>query len=641
MPVVIPLAQCIARPDGPDGEKNYLVDHLLAVAGGWGDAKGDRGAQLRFLAGLLHDAGKTRVKWQEYIKKCGEEPGKHHQGPNHSPLGSALFTYCASSLLNSWDLQKDERKELRSLIMRLSRDIYDHHGNLRNIVREEVPWRYSLEPQHFKECDLPGLLELVLKYFPGCNLSSANVTSWLEDFPDKWERRFFNDFQLFVKRTLDSGNKYRMAASCCLRADTARLIIADRYHASGLGKAFLSKQEAACAQGRLRSFCAERAKETLVDSDSSEKIVGLRQQAQEEAVGSYLRAPEEYFYTLPLPTGMGKTFSSLQVALTACSQGKCKKIIYVAPYISILSQATGEIRKATDLEVLQHHHLSVIEHPELGEQVDYLTLESWQAPVVTTTFNQLFRALFPTRAQHTIRLGGLEGAFVIIDEPQVIDNAVWNLFLHMLETAVLEYGVQVLFTTATLPGLDIGLSRKAYPLSPKGGIEFSPRYVIEVREGEMDQEEVARTVFEEIKHVHNVAVVLNTIRDAVIVYDSLRDLLFHNKDKLPYDLECYNLSGYMTPLHKAQVICEVSKRLKNKQPTVVVCTQILEAGVDLSFRTIFRALSVIPSIAQVAGRANRHGEGGISKVVIFYFRRDGETDTRKSVYTDKIARQVT
>ena len=104
--------------------------------------------------------------------------------------------------------------------------------------------------------------------------------------------------------------------------------------------------------------------------------------------------------------------------LTACSLGRAKRIVYVAPYISILSQATDDIRKATGLR-FQHHHLSVVQNPDFAEDDDLLLMESWQAPIVATTFNQLFLALFPRRAQHSMRLRALEGAFVIVDEPRL------------------------------------------------------------------------------------------------------------------------------------------------------------------------------------------------------------------------------
>src|SRR5690606_21637679 len=124
--------------------------------------------------------------------------------------------------------------------------------------------------------------------------------------------------------------------------------------------------------------------------------------------------------------------------------------VYVAPHVSILSQAAEQIRKATLLDVMEHHHLSVAVREDMDEGM-YLVMESWQSPVVATTFHQLFRALFPRRAQHTLRLPALERAVVILDEPQMIDPAMWNVLLSMLEAAHREMGTQTLLVTATLP----------------------------------------------------------------------------------------------------------------------------------------------------------------------------------------------
>ena len=129
MPVVIPFNRCIARPDDEDGGKNLLLVHLyeVAVATACGFEKGSYKERIAFLAGLLHDAAKAHADWQDYIL------GNHEKGPPHAPLGAALFAYCAESLIDTWDLNREERLILRDLALDWSRAVYDHHGTLEDL----------------------------------------------------------------------------------------------------------------------------------------------------------------------------------------------------------------------------------------------------------------------------------------------------------------------------------------------------------------------------------------------------------------------------------------------------------------------------------------------------------------------------
>ncbi len=192
---------------------------------------------------------------------------------------------------------------------------------------------------------------------------------------------------------------------------------------------------------------------------------------------------------------------------------------------------------------------------------------------------------------------------------------------------------QVLFCTATLPPLDDGLGDHgpARPLVDTVPPVLS-RFTIRSASEPWNADRVAAEARQRLKSLGSVAVILNTVRDAVDVFRKLR----HSAGRW------FFLASRMLPGHKEWLIRRIRKVLKESAgPLGVVCTQVLEAGVDLSFRAILRARPVFPSIVQAAGRGNRHGEGTSAEVLVFDFIRDDGQETRQWVYRDKTANQQT
>jgi len=625
MSLVTPFGQCIARPDM--GDKQFsLEEHLEAVATGCGDADGRPEERLAFLAGLLHDAAKAHADWQDYIRGC------RTKGPSHAPLGAALFAFCSDSLIPAWTQDRLGREYLQDLALDWIRAIYDHHGELDDLDTRS-PWEFSLHgmvPQGLLErCDTHGLFSLVTKHFRELTVNDLEFLRWLENFPPKWERRVRFGRTALLRQSLQIQADGATTAGYALRMShlTARLVCADRYHAGGFERTTLSATDAAHAAENLRTHIGEIAVQN-VRSGADPTLVRLRGQAREKALDVYRSNPDGVFFTLLLPTGYGKTLTGLSVAIEACRSGRCERILYVAPYISILSQAAEEISTICRLEVFQHHHLTLT---ELADDEDIDILDTWQAPVLATTFNQLFRALFPRRAQETLRTEAIHHAFVIIDEPQITDTAVWNLLLQGLAIASREWGCQVLFATATLPPTKGGLDINTVPLASER--TSLGRFTLAYDNNPRTPREVADWVCKLRDTDGSIAVVLNTVLDAVQVYQLLRE-------EVTDGLLCC-LTAMMLSAHKAMTIERIRKQLSMGKPVVTICTQILEAGVNLSFRHILRALPVFPSVVQVAGRANRHGEGDRATVTVFPFVRDDGSDTRAYVYRDETALRQT
>lgn len=631
--MIVPLDDCIARPD--DGPIRYpLVAHLREVATrAAGAALREHVASERIalfaLAGLLHDAGKADALWQEYIRN----PQRAKGAVPHSYMGSALFFALAWHWLHGQP--EHTQRDLRPLVMRLTRDIADHHGLLAD-MEQAPPWESGWRPAVTERVDLAGLSDLVARWAP------LFAAEWLSK-PREVARRVEGMRREWGRWWYSSGAALRRpevagAARACVRVDTARLIASDRFSAGGVAESPMDVREALQGLDRLAAFCSSRT--AVTSSAAATCLTRMRAQAQEEAVLRFRQAPDRPLYKLSLPTGMGKTLTATRVALEAVLRGR-SRVIYVAPYLSVLSQAAAELSRATGLPVLQHHHLSV---PPAGSETlsptekDFLVMESWQAPVVATTFNQFFLSLFPLRAQHTIRLLALQDAFVIVDEPQVIDERAWALFCAMVEAATERLHMQVLLVTATMPPWR-GLLE---PHDLSAAVAPPDRYQVRVSDRDWDVAHTAANAVLCLKEGQSTAVILNTIADATEVYREAKRLLAPDSDVVTGLVH-----GAMIPVHRRHTIDRIREQLVGKR-VLAIATQVLEAGVDLSFGALLRALPLLPSVTQAAGRANRHAEAETpAPVTVFRFVRgepQGQTgvlDTRVYVYRDGIAREET
>jgi CRISPR-associated endonuclease Cas3-HD len=636
--VVIPLEKCISRPG--EGERG-LIDHLEAVAGVCGDRNGGPEDKLAYLAGLAHDAAKAARPWQEYIH------GKSPKGPAHAPLGAALFAVWCESLVAAWGLRGAQKEHLQDLALDWVRMIYRHHGALDDL-EVDAPWTRNPTVEDnwtlLQTCDQSGLEAMVRTSFPEYRGSLADFPRDQDRIESDWLNRVRNGRGKLVRRLKETRARHHLALRPAHLG--GRLIYADRLYAAAWQPEVFEPDPVAQALARFEGACREAADKARAKGASPE-LIEARSRCRARALETYRAQAGERFFTLLLPTGYGKTMTGLRVALEAVQARRCRRIIYVAPYISILSQSAGVIEEATELPVFLHHHLSILgregepsEDRQAEDHQAFDIMDTWQAPILATTFNQLFRALFPARAQECVRLPALDGAFLFIDEPQIVDVNVWCAFLRALALVSEQRGCQVLFSTATLPPLEDGLGEGAKVVRLVSEVKPAVcRYTIRTA-SPWSVGQVVEELRERWKKRGSVAGIFNTVRDAVTVYRAVCPA-----QKTPLEARKWHfLAAMMLPGHKRRIIETIRRRLTEEGkelPTGVVCTQVLEAGVDLSFRSILRARPIFSSVAQAAGRANRHGEGDPSEVVVFPFVREDGVESRKFVYRDETARLVT
>ncbi len=319
-------------------------------------------------------------------------------------------------------------------------------------------------------------------------------------------------------------------------------------------------------------------------------------------------------FTLSVPTGGGKTLSSMAFALHHAIHHKKRRIIYVIPYISIIEQTADQFQKIFGDAVIEHH--ANLDPAEENEEYTKrrLACENWDAPIIVTTAVQFFESLFASRTSRCRKLHNIVNSVVVLDEAQLLPPEFLNPILRTLDELRKHYGVTLLLSTATQPAL---LPQK------------SPSFTFE---GLSNTREIIENPDDLNKQLKRVQVQILKPLDEPVEWEELRDKLVEHASVLCVVNrrdDCrklwqlmpegtFHLSALMCGAHRSNVIAAIKKNLKEGVPTRVISTQLVEAGVDLDFPVVYRALCGLDSVAQAAGRCNR--EGLLKQGDVFVFR---------------------
>jgi CRISPR-associated endonuclease/helicase Cas3 len=325
-------------------------------------------------------------------------------------------------------------------------------------------------------------------------------------------------------------------------------------------------------------------------------------------------------FSLDVPTGGGKTLSSLSFALEHAARHGLDRVIYAIPYISIIDQTADEFRKALGAAgpdiVLEHH--SAVDVPVRAGEPDEpigprrlrLATESWDVPVIVTTTVQFFDSLYSNRPSRCRKLHSLARAVIVLDEVQALPLDRLSPCLAALRELTTRYGSSLVLCSATMPNFATHPALKVSlpPASPI--ITQSPALLAAFRR--VAPERIPEPIDDE-----TLAAQLAGSAQALCIVDARRHAteLFA---LLPDDGGRFHLSAAMCPAHRRSVLQTVKDRLSAGLPCRLVATRVIEAGVDISFPVVWRAMAGVDSLAQAAGRCNRHGEGpGVGRFVVF------------------------
>lgn len=331
-------------------------------------------------------------------------------------------------------------------------------------------------------------------------------------------------------------------------------------------------------------------------------------------------------YRLNVPTGGGKTLSSLRYALYHAAEYNKKRIIYVIPTLSIIDQNAELIKEYLPDEYVLEHHSDMLTDTMTREELSAYELmkDRWDAPVIITTQVRLLDILFGSSASDITRMQALSDSITIFDEVQKIPGNMISLFTGALNFLKNTCNADILLSSATQPVFEntvwpATLSDKT-PVSLKTQqLKVFDRHTYHlINNGkETGISELSAGICDMAGKYSSIMVVCNTRKEAATIYKQLSGRL---SDKAIIR----HLSAGMCREHRKKVLEESRKYLnkENQIPFILVTTQIIEAGVDISFRCVVRALAGIDSIIQAAGRCNRSNEYGAGDVYIVNIKNE-------------------
>ena len=324
-------------------------------------------------------------------------------------------------------------------------------------------------------------------------------------------------------------------------------------------------------------------------------------------------------YTLSLPTGAGKTISSMAWALEMAIRNHHDRIIYVIPYTSIITQTAMVFREIFGKDnILEHHSEVVVEQQTEDDNSDeqmsrlkFLT-ENWDAPIILTTNVQFFESLFASKPAKCRKVHSIANSVIVMDEVQALPEGFLRPILSAIDTLSEAFHCSILCCSATQPVYDEDLnspddgSDYYTPLDTRGDlVSREAKYFVPFDRVDYHLEPqtvTSQELADRLAAEHSVLCVLNSRKDAGQVYRALRDL-----PKVKAD-EVIHLSRSMCSAHLRRAIETIKERMREGKPTKVISTQLIEAGVDLDFPCVWRAHSGLGSIIQAGGRCNREGK---------------------------------
>lgn len=579
-----------------------------------------------YLAGLLHDCGKFTEEFSDYIQKSAKGESVRKGEVIHSFAGVYY-------LLNKFH-SNDKTRTCNDLSAELMAYAIGSHHNMFDIVdmddkKNGFDHRIEHQPQYEKvaienfNSDCASDDEVDKRF----QSASSELNEIFKKIRDSAKAKKSNEELMFY-----IGLLARLILSSIVegdRRDTAEFMNGDKFQ----GMNSFSPQN---WETMLKSL------ELFLNSKNSDNEIGKARRTLSELCYKAGSKYESGIYRLNLPTGAGKTLSGMRFALENAIKFEKKRIFYIAPLISILDQNSEEIKravgKAFEKEVLVHHSNLVNSGEEEDDELDMndLLAETWDAPIIVTTLVQFLNTLFDGRLSCVRRFKSLCNSVIIIDEVQTVPKRMLTLFNLALNFLSEICSATILLCSATQPCLhevDHAAHIKDEKIIPSD-IEQRVKDVFKrtniVDKGNYKFSEINKLICKLTGNNRSLLVVCNKKSEAQQLSLACKEIS---------GFITFHLSSAMCMAHRVKVIGEMKSALEKGQHIVCISTQVIEAGVDMSFDSVVRFQAGMDNIVQAAGRCNRNGESTAPKDVYVINCADENLDYLEEIEQAKMATQ--
>ncbi len=563
-------------------------------------------ALLAYRCGLIHDIGKASSYFQNHIR------GERSTVFSRHSLISALYLYCDLAL----------NPKLQGFALLAFKAVQRHHGNLSAfgsenlrdgvLIQNTLKIHKDLQRQIIADDDLRAFFERHRVAVPSISKDLfINLSFELEELD------IIDDEDDAIERFLIQNLLYSV------------LIDADKHDAARLEN--IPDQSLLCP-------ISYSPRKLLASRDHNENDLNKIRGKLLDQASSTDTSPTNC-YAMSAPTGSGKTLACMGFCdALQSSSPTLRRVIYCLPYTSIIDQNHQEISKLLGLNgvnahnpdlLLKHHHLVDFSRENQDEDYDFhdylsenLIADSWSAACVVSTFVQLFHSLIGSQNSLVRKLHNIINSIILLDEVQSLPPKYYPLLRRIFNVLAQRFDTPILSCTATQP----------FIFEPDSFLEICPpglfdhpifnRVKLEISSQGCTLDEFADQL--ELDNVHNALFVMNTKRSAIDLFRIL-------KDQYGDSYRFFCLTTFQTPKSRLCRIAEIKTALENKERIILVSTQLIEAGVDLSFQRVYRDFGPLDSVIQVAGRCNRHSEYGVlgGRMSLLLLTDDGKEYCRR------------
>ncbi|WP_270325274.1 CRISPR-associated helicase Cas3' [[Eubacterium] hominis] len=540
------------------------------------------------IAGELHDIGKSQKAFQIYIRKAAAGEFVQKGSINHSSAGAKYIMDTFAKSDNPFVILTAEI---------IAEAIISHHG-LKDFISPDgdLKFQKSCYSEKYDEKEISEYIQEMLdeiKIKDDIEKAVEELQVLYEAIYERIPDGEYKDDEL----GFDISAIIRYVLSCVIAADRedTRMFMLNETPLIEIDVNLVWKN----AINKL---------EQLISTFSQEgELNKLRMEISRQCYIAASRQPG--IYRLSCPTGSGKTLSSLRFALHHAHKYQKKHIFYIAPYKSILTQNSDVMKQFFCKDDVLIHHSDFI--PE--DQEKYLYLNSnWSSPFIMTTAVQFYQTLFSNNTTSIRRFHQLSDSVIIIDEAQTIPTHMISMFNYMINFLSEVCHSTIVLCTATQPVFE-KTKRQMRIYADNGIIQDELQqsdvfkrvhYVNKCTPKGFDYDEYADFIMDCWKKHNSVLTIVNTKKDAMELYKKCLSL----NEEMNMNVSIYHLSTNMCPVHRNKVLQEIKDKLIANEPLICISTNLIEAGIDLSFSSVIRSITGLDSIIQAAGRCNRNGD---------------------------------